>query len=163
MKKITVIYGSTTGNTERAAKSIAAALGGKTLPIAQAQPGDFEADLVVLGTSTWGIGELQDDWSAHLDTLRGAALSGRDVALFGLGDQQTFSTSYVDAMGILGEEAEARGAHLVGAWPANGYRHDASRAIRNGMFIGLALDDDNEFCLTAGRIAAWCSALTNPT
>ena len=159
MKTVTVIYGSTTGNTERAAKQIAALLGGKAVPVAHATPADFGADLLVLGTSTWGIGDLQDDWAAHIGTLRAAPLSGRAVALFGLGDQLSFGTSFVDAMGVLCEEAEKLDARIIGTWPADGYRHDASRAVRDGAFVGLALDDDNEAAETDARIAKWCAAL----
>lgn len=40
----------------------------------------------ILGTSTWGAGEMQDDWYDGIKTLKGADLSGKTVALFGCGD-----------------------------------------------------------------------------
>ena len=61
-KSIKVIYGSSTGNTQRAAEAVAAGLGGSAVNITDAKAGDFNADLLVLGTSTWGYGEMQDDW-----------------------------------------------------------------------------------------------------
>ena len=61
-KIITVIYGSSTGNTEHAAQLIAGKLGGRAVNIRNASAADFQADLLILGTSTWGCGELQDDW-----------------------------------------------------------------------------------------------------
>ena len=63
-KIITVIYGSSTGNTEHAAQAIAGKLGGRAVNIRNASAADFQADLLILGTSTWGCGELQDDWIA---------------------------------------------------------------------------------------------------
>lgn len=113
------------------------------------------ADLVVLGTSTWGVGDLQDDWAAQLSKLQAADLSGRKVALFGEGDQAGFGDSFVSGMGALAEEAEKKGATLVGQWSAEGYTHTASAAQRGDKFVGLALDEMNEADKTADRIAAW--------
>ena len=59
-QSIKVIYGSTTGNTQRAAEAIAAGLGGTAVSAADAVPDDFKADLLILGSSTWGCGELQE-------------------------------------------------------------------------------------------------------
>jgi len=159
MKTTNILYGSTTGNTERAAKQIAALLNGKAIAIRNAQAADFEADLLILGTSTWGIGDLQDDWSAELGKLQTASLKGRTVALFGLGDQSSFSSSYLDGLGTLYDAVVAGGAHVIGTWPIEGYRYSESQAVRNGAFVGLALDDDNEASLTPQRIAAWCDVL----
>ena len=66
-QSIKVIYGSTTGNTQRAAEAIAAGLGGTAVSAADAVPDDFKADLLILGSSTWGCGELQDDWQSCQD------------------------------------------------------------------------------------------------
>ena len=155
MSKISVIFGSTTGNTEAAAQQIAAALGGSAVNVNDATADDFAADLVVLGTSTWGVGDLQDDWAAQLSKLQAADLSGRKVALFGEGDQTGFGDSFVSGMGALAEEAEKKGATLVGQWSAEGYTHTASAAQRGDKFVGLALDEMNEADKTADRIAAW--------
>ena len=159
MKTVKVIYGSMTGNTERAAQRIAEMLGGTAVAVAQAAAADFEADLLVLGTSTWGLGDIQDDWADGLKKLETAPLSGKAVALFGLGDQTGYSTTYVDGLGELFDAVQARGARVVGQWPKEGYQFDESKAVRDGAFVGLALDDDNEFNLTEARIAKWCEGL----
>ena len=155
MSKITVIFGSTTGNTEAAAQQIAAALGATAVNVNDATADDFAADLVVLGTSTWGVGDLQDDWAAQLSKLQGASLAGKKVALFGEGDQMGFGDSFVSGMGTLADEAEKRGATIVGLWPADGYQHTASAAQRGDKFVGLALDEMNDADKTADRVAAW--------
>jgi flavodoxin I len=159
MKTVKVIYGSTMGNTERAAQRIAALLGGTAVSVGQAAPADFAADLLVLGTSTWGLGDLQDDWASGLVKLDAAPLRDRTVALFGLGDQLSYATTYVDGMGALYDFVQARGARVVGRWPTDGYRHDTSKAVRDGAFVGLALDDDNDPGLAESRMAAWCAQL----
>ena len=64
MDKVHVIYGSTTGMTEAVAQRIAADFGTTAVNVASAGTGAFDAELVILGTSTWGCGDPQDDWAA---------------------------------------------------------------------------------------------------
>lgn len=159
MAKVAVIYGSTTGMTEAAAMQLASALGGEATPIAAATPETFDADLILLGSSTWGYGELQDDWAAGIAMLDTVDLSGRKVAVFGTGDSSGFSDTFCNAIGILADKAVERGATLVGQVPADGYQATESMAVRDGAFVGLALDDTNESELTPGRIEAWVKTL----
>ena len=158
-KNIRIIFGSSTGNTERAAGRIARELGGNAVNVAQAGADDFNADLLILGTSTWGCGELQDDWINGLPLLENADLKGKKVAFFGLGDSSGFGDTFLNAMGELYEKAVRRGAEVVGKWSAEGYSHVMSAAQEGGSFVGLALDDDNEPELTPDRIDRWCDQL----
>ena len=114
MANVKIIFGSTTGATESAAAEIAAAFGVTAVNIANASAEDFKADLLILGSSTWGLGELQDDWAAKIGLLEQADLKGKLVAVFGLGDQNGFADTYCGAMGILAQKAKARGALLIG-------------------------------------------------
>jgi flavodoxin I len=72
-----------------------------------------------MGSSTWGLGDLQDDWLPY-ESLSGMDLTGRKAAVFGTGDQRGFSDTYVDALATLAEALEKAGATLIGAWPAEG-------------------------------------------
>lgn len=159
MEKVKVIYGSTTGCTESAARQIASAFGTTAANIAGATAADFDAELLILGSSTWGIGDLQDDWMVNIALLENANLKGKKVAVFGCGDQAGFGDTFCDAMGILARKAEAAGAILVGQTSAAGYSHSSSIADRGGTFCGLALDENNEPDKTSGRIAAWIEQL----
>jgi len=47
----------------------------------------------------------------------------------------------------------------VGYWPADGYDFTESKALRDGKFVGLALDEDNQSDLTDERIKAWVAQL----
>lgn len=156
-KTIKIIYGSSTGNTRRAAEAIAAKLGGEVINVADAGPDDFKADLLILGTSTWGCGELQDDWQNALPMLESADLSGTPVALFGLGDSVGFSDTFVNGMAEIADKAVAAGGRLIGKWSSETYSHTGSTAEENGFFVGLALDEDNEPGETDGRINQWCA------
>ncbi|MFW6328684.1 MAG: flavodoxin domain-containing protein, partial [Alkalispirochaetaceae bacterium] len=102
----------------------------------------------------------QDDWHEKLDTLKGADLSGKKVAIFGTGDQFGYGDSFVDAIGILAEAAEAAGATIVGHTSTEGYEFEESQAVRDGSFLGLAVDDTNQEEQTDPRIAAWVASLS---
>ncbi|MCK4691279.1 MAG: flavodoxin [Desulfuromonadales bacterium] len=159
--KTGIFYGSTTGNTANAAQQIGALLtGARTIPVKEAVKASFEAcGLLILGTSTWGLGDLQDDWSDSLDSLRAADLRGKKVAIFGLGDQVGHPDSFVDAMGTLYEMAVAAGATVVGKWPTDDYDFLASAAVDGDQFLGLPLDEENQAAFTEERIAAWVEQL----
>lgn len=91
MKKIIIIYGTTTGNTEEMANKIAeiATVKGNEVELKNAKdanPADLiNYDLIFLGSSTWGNGELQDDFLNLEDGLRDLNLEGKKVAVFGNG------------------------------------------------------------------------------
>ncbi len=160
MSNIAVFYGSTTGNTESAAKDIAQALGARCFSIDSGSLEKFaDFDVLILGSSTWGLGDLQDDWDALAGSLPGLSLSGKKVAFFGLGDQESYSDTFADAMGLLKAMLVNTGAAFIGAWPSEGYSFETSASEEDGLFVGLALDEDNQSGETAGRIAAWTERL----
>ncbi|MDC0834787.1 flavodoxin FldA [Leptolyngbya valderiana BDU 20041] len=160
MAKIGLFYGSTTGNTETAAEAIQAEFGGDDVVelqnIADADLSELEEyDCLILGSPTWNIGELQSDWEGCFDELDDLDLSGKKVAYFGVGDQIGYADNFQDAMGILEEKVSSLGGQTVGHWPVDGYDFSESKAVKNGKFIGLALDDDNQDDLTEERIQKW--------
>ena len=159
MSQITVIYGSTTGTTQSAAMLIAGNLKARCVDIASASAEDFQAPVLILGTSTWGFGELQDDWLAKLPLLESAELSNTKTAFFGFGDQFGFADTFCDGIALLCEAALAKGAVLIGKTSTEGYTHSASRAEKDGEFCGLLLDDSNQPELTENRIKAWTEQL----
>ena len=57
-----------------------------------------EYDVLVLSSSTWGAGELQDDWYDGVNVLKKCDLSHKYVALFGCGDSDSYSDTFCDAI-----------------------------------------------------------------
>ena len=161
MKKTVVVYGSSTGTCEAIAEKIGARLGAEVMNVQDLTQTVVEAsDNLVLGTSTWGAGELQDDWYDGLNVLKGANLQGKTIALFGCGDSQSYSDTFVGGIGELYDGLKASGAIFVGSVPTDGYTFDDSSAVVNGQFVGLPLDDVNEDDKTDARIDAWVAAIT---
>jgi len=160
--EIGLFYGSSTCYTEIAAEKIRDLIGAErvavfniaTTPVSAME--DFR--YLILGIPTWDYGELQEDWEAVWDDLDDLDLRGATVALYGLGDQDGYPEWFQDALGFLWAKVVNRGAHTVGLWPREGYRFEGSRALSadGRHFVGLALDEENEFHLSDDRLARWC-------
>jgi len=161
MKKTIVIYGSSTGTCEGIAEKIGARLGAEVLNVQ-----DMTADVIaanenlILGTSTWGAGELQDDWYDGLKVLKSSNLSGKTIALFGCGDAESYGDTFVGGMGELYDSIKDSGARFIGSVATDDYSFDDSAAVVGGQFVGLPLDDVNEDDKTDGRIEAWVAAIS---
>ena len=158
-----IFYASSTGNTEFISKEISKELGDiETIDIANHGIDSMnEYDKLIFGVPTWGDGELQDDWDELWDSFKEIDFSNKTVALFGLGDQEGYGENYVDAMGIVYEYLDQTDAKIVGKWAnTEEYFYEESRAIVDDMFVGLALDEDNQDDLSAERITKWCENIS---
>lgn len=160
MSKIAIVYGSSTGATESVAERIKNALGDAELFNAESVNVDDlkPFDFLIFGASTTGVGDLQDDWEALLPRVEKMDFSGKKVALFALGDSASFSTSFAGSMYWLYKGLKDK-AEIVGSVSTDGYTFDDSDSVVNGHFVGLALDEDNEYNETDSRIAAWVEEL----
>lgn len=161
MKKTVIIYGSSTGTCQNIAEIIATKLGvSDILDVAKVTASQISAyDNLILGTSTWGAGEMQDDWYDGIKELKNANLNGKTVALFGCGDSQSYSDTFCDGMGEIYRELQSSRCNIIGNTPTDGYTYDNSTAVADGRFVGLAIDDVNESDLTENRIDAWIASI----
>lgn len=162
MKNIGIFYGSATGTTEQVAKDLAKILGVDSADVhnvAEVSPTQLaEYRTMVLGSSTWGSGELEDDWYDLADSVRALDLSGHRVAIFGCGDE-SMSDTFCDAVGILYDKFKDTGAEMIGSYPADGYNFSHSAAQRGNQMVGLVLDQVNHPEWTARRLADWAKAI----
>ncbi|MCY7284046.1 MAG: flavodoxin FldA [Cyanobacteria bacterium CAN_BIN43] len=163
MTKIGLIFGTQTGNTETIAETIQNAFGGDIVTLhdaADTEIAELEGyEYLIVGCPTWNIGELQADWQGLYDELDNIDFSGKKVAYFGPGDQIGYADNFQDAMGILEQKICELGGTTVGYWSTNGYDFNESKAVRDGKFVGLALDEDNQSELTDQRIDTWVTQL----
>ncbi len=116
MKKIIIVYGSTTGNTETLANLISDNIT-EDVKVCNVIDVDLEdirdADLVLFGSSTWGYGDLQEDFNEFIENFSDDLLSGKDVAVFGCGDQDGFAEVFCEATETIKEKALECGANIV--------------------------------------------------
>lgn len=164
MSKIGLFFGTQTGNTETIAEQIQKEFGSESIvtlhDVSQTEASDLnEYDCLIIGCPTWNIGEMQSDWEGLYDELDGVDFNGKKVAYFGPGDQIGYADNFQDAMGILEEKISGLGGTTVGHWPTDGYDFTESKAVKNGRFVGLALDEDNQSELTDKRVKVWVSQL----
>lgn len=155
-----ILYGSSTGNTRDVAVKLHEMLGGDLHDITEVDAetiGRYER--LVFATSTWGAGDLQDDWEVFLPNLDAVDFAGKRVGVLGLGDQEHYPDAFADAMAILADKVEERGGRIVGLTPTEGYRYERSRAVRGGRFVGLAVDEDSQSGLTDERLRGWAERL----
>ena len=160
MEKIGLFYGSDTGNTENIALKIREQISKENVYVVDMYDATIEEfskyDKIILGLSTWHDGQLQSDWDTFFEEFKEVDFTGKKVALFGLGDQYVYCDYFIDGVGIIGEVILANGGIIVGKWPTEGYEHTESKAeLEQGVFLGLALDEDNQFDQTEERVATW--------
>lgn len=160
MKSTIVIYGSSTGTCQSIAETIAGKLGASAVDVSSiGEVAISDHDNLILGTSTWGAGELQDDWYDGINQLKSVGLSGKTVALFGCGDAESYPDTFCGGMKELYDAAKEAGANVLEGVSTEGYTFDDSDAVVDGKFVGLALDDVNEDDKTEERIDAWLEAI----
>lgn len=163
MKKIGIFYGSTTGTTQEVANLIAKALNVSPENVrnvkdaAPSEVGDYE--MILLGASTWGDGDLQADMHDFLDGVQAFNLKGKKIALFGCGDE-TMADTFCDALEEMHKMLKDTGAEFIGQFDADGYHfHESKSAEGDGRMIGLVIDNVNHPELTSERVERWCRLL----
>ena len=197
--KICICYGTSNGATAKTAKMIKEEFFRKTSNIQidtfdlyESGPPDWKNyEFLVLGSPTYYNGQLQDDWSQTVLSTPPNELQNKKVALFGLGDQESYCFTFVDSLGHLAQwllkECKAK---LAGYWPVQNcgtadnlickqlddskfkipfsltsYCFEESAALttyqNRPVFYGLALDQYSQNELTGARISFWCESLIN--
>ena len=161
-----LIYGTRTYNTKRVAEKIAKASGLVAIPVEKLTLEAFSAfDHLIVGAPTLNTGNVVRRSGTPMDeflyTVLPAAgsLHGKKVALFGLGEQMPYPSSFCEALDELGTCFRDSGAQLIGRWPLDGYDIWESRAVWNGEFVGLTIDEEDQPELTDERIERWLKQL----
>lgn len=114
---------------------------------------------LILGVPTWFDGELPNYWDEFIPAIEDLNLKGKTIAIYGLGNQAEYPENFGDAVGIMAELVQERGANLVGFTSIDGYTYESSRAEKNGTFMGLILDQETQPRLSKERIAHWVKDL----
>ena len=160
-----VYYSTSTGNTETVAGYISEAAGISMEDIGDASEAEIKGfDSLIVGAPTWHTGadtqRSGTSWDDFLyDDLPGMDLEGKKVAVFGVGDQGSYSDNFCDAAGELYDLFEAKGCKMYGLTSTDGYEHEESKAERDGKFVGLMCDEDNQYDESDDRAKKWVEQL----
>jgi len=163
MDKIGLIYSFNTVKTTQAAKHILKAFDNNIIEAINAEDVTEEKFTeyknLILGVPTWFDGELPNYWDEFLPAMEDLDLKGKKIAIFGAGDQKGYPENFVDAIGIIADLVEEKGAKIIGHTSVEGYTFEKSKALRGDKFCGLALDFENQSSKNKDRIAKWCEQL----
>lgn len=163
MKKIAIVYSFNSTKSAKIAVKIGETI--KNLAIenlnVESCTGDefLRYDGYILSVPTWFDGELPNYWDEILPALEKIDFKGKKFALYGLGDQKNYPENFCDAVGILADFLEKRGANIVGFTSPEGYSFESSKALNNNLLCGLLLDQENQSKLTDSRIDKWVRQL----
>lgn len=163
--KIGLFYGSSTCYTEMVAEKIRDILGEDLVDlhnVKDASPRLMEEyPILILGIPTWDFGELQEDWEAIWPQLTQLNLKGKIVAMYGMGDQFGYSEWFLDALGMLHDHIAPLGVKFIGFWPIDGFEFTSPKPLSadGKHFVGLALDEVNQYDLSEERIEQWCEQI----
>ncbi|MGL9723243.1 flavodoxin FldB [Sodalis sp. (in: enterobacteria)] len=163
--KVGLFYGSSTCYTEMAAEKIRDILGAELVDLHNLKdvPVQRMADytVLILGIPTWDFGEIQEDWEALWPQLSTLDLRGKIIALYGMGDQLGYGEWFLDALGYLHDVLQPLGASFIGYWPIDGYEFTSQKAVTpdGNHFVGLALDEVNQYDLSEQRLQQWCEQI----
>lgn len=164
MNKTGIIYSFNSTKTAKAAEKIVDAFG-PDFNIVHVNAEELTEELflsftnLILGVPTWFDGELPNYWDEFVPALEDLNLKGKTIAIYGLGNQVEYPENFGDAVGIMGELVQERGANLVGFTSAEGYNYESSKALIGDQFIGLLLDQETQPRLSKERIEKWVTDL----
>lgn len=127
MSKMIMVYASMTGNTEEMANAIAEGIqeSGNDLEINDIFDNPSASELekydgILLGSYTWGEGDLPDEFLDFYEEMDQIDLTGKKAVVFGSGD--TVYEDFAGAVDILIAKLQERGAEVV----LNGLKVDTS-------------------------------------
>ena len=162
---VALYFGTSTGNTENVASIIASKSNEIELVADIEEFTDPSAyDAFIFGTPTWHTDAEKErsgtSWDGWLyDDLPKFKFDGVKVAIFGLGDAAGYSENFCDAMGELYDCFIGQGATVFGKVNGDIIEYDESKSIRDGKFVGMPFDEDNESDKSDERAAYWVELL----
>eukprot|EP00183_Erythrolobus_madagascarensis_P003080 CAMPEP_0185851188 /NCGR_PEP_ID=MMETSP1354-20130828/7291_1 /TAXON_ID=708628 /ORGANISM="Erythrolobus madagascarensis, Strain CCMP3276" /LENGTH=217 /DNA_ID=CAMNT_0028552113 /DNA_START=222 /DNA_END=875 /DNA_ORIENTATION=+ len=165
---IGIIYSTTTGNTGEVACVIKQKLGDKAaepMELNDVSADDWGAyEAVLVGAPTWNTGADEERsgtlWDEFIyGDISSVKIDGKPVGVFGCGDSIAYTDNFCDAIEEMHDCFSKNGAKMIGYVDTAGYEYEESKAVRDGKFLGLPLDQDNEYDKTDDRVAAWCTQI----
>merc|ERR1719443_1951359 len=149
VRAVGLFFGTQTGKTEDVGEKSAADLAGY--------------DGLIVGLPTWNTGADSERsgtaWDEYLEEIKTLDLCGKPVAVFGVGDSVGYGDNFCDAIEELHNTFQAAGAKMLGYTDAADYMHSDTKSVKDGKFLGLPLDEDNEDDKTSDRVNAWVTQL----
>lgn len=156
MKTVGIFYGTTGGKTQEVVDILVSKLGdAKAIDVANGLAELSSFDNIILASPTYGMGDLQDDWAGCIDDLAGFDFTGKVVAFVGVGDAAIFGGNYVESMKHFYDALSPKGVKIVGFTSTDGYSFEASEAVLDDKFMGLAIDTSFDEGEISEKVEEW--------
>lgn len=172
MNKIGIFFGTESGTTRLIAKKIHKLLGDavadKPVNVTRTTPAEFLSyDALILGIPSYGDGAMpgrscgciEPNWEEFLKELGEVDLTGKKIALYGLGAQERYADTFASSMIQLYRVMQGFGAEIVCPWSIEGYSFNHSDAVVEGQFVGLVIDQRNQGQMTEERLKEWTAQI----
>lgn len=170
MQKIGMFFGTETGTTRLVAKKLFKLLGeevaAKPVNVNRITPEEFlQYDAMILGTPSYGVGDipglsagcLEKNWEEFLAQLGQPDLTGKRIAMYGLGAQERYSERFASSLVALYSVFKNLGAEMIGDWSVEGYEFEHSASVVDGRFVGLVIDQRTQGMYTDERLKTWAA------
>lgn len=166
--KIGIIFSTVTGNTDEIAQLIKTKLGdaaAEPADVSDVKPDSLAAyEALIVGAPTWNTDADTErsgtSWDEFIyEDLPNIDLSGKPVAVFGLGDGIGYADNFCEAIEEVHDAFQKQGANMVGYTDTKGVDYEESKSVRDGVFIGLPLDNTNYSDDSEKKVNAWLSSV----
>lgn len=117
MEKILMVYCSMTGNTETIAQLVEAGIKESGFEVVRKEVIEVDAieileyEAVILGSYTWGDGEIPDEFLDFHDEIKGLDFLGKKFAIFGSGNSSY--ENFCGAVDIIEKMIEENGGQIM--------------------------------------------------
>ena len=160
-----IFYATATGRTDRLVDQIELQWEGHLhrAELKSTDPKDLQGfDFLLLGSPTYGIGDLHHHWHDFLDGMKELDLSKKTVGLFVMADGRFHGDSFAGALGLLFDSIQPLGGVIRGSSDPEDYQFSKTTSLRcGGQFPGLVVDwsSPGERRKTPERITRWLRQL----
>jgi flavodoxin I len=170
MSKTALFFSPVGGNVNNVADMLGELIGNDRIdliPVKEAGPEDVEkySQVILVGSTVgadhWTNETIVDEWEAFFSKIGENSFENKKVAIVGLGNYVLYPEHFADGMADLYNRITRQKAKVFGFFDAKVYDYTDSESVNeDGLFCGLAIDEDNEPELTPGRLEKWIASLS---
>ena len=169
MSKTALFFSPVGGNVNSVANMLGEMIGNDkvdVIPVKEVEAEDVDKyNQVILVGSTVGADHwtneiIVDEWAEFFARIGEKSFKKKKVAIVGLGNSLIYPDHFADGMADLYKRITNQDAEVFGFVDSEEYDFTESESVNeDGLFCGLAIDEDNEPELTPGRLERWIASL----
>ena len=169
MNKTALLYSPEGGNANRVTIKLGEVIGNDKvdiIPVRKVVKGELDEykQIIFVGSTVgadhWTNETVADEWQEFFMKMEEISFENKKLAIVGLGNSVLYPEHFADGMAHLYKKITEKKGKILGFVDAKDYTYTDSEAVNDeGLFCGLAIDEDNEEELTTERLEKWISKL----